>query len=74
MMTISDEYRAELRRLARDIVKARIEALLNDRMLIMEELPYVHLTREEDDMVADYVEGCLRHLLLQFASYGDGPL
>lgn len=62
-MSISDDYRAELRQLARDMIKSRIVGLLNDRMLIMEELPYGHLSQEEDDEVAEYVETCLRRLL-----------
>jgi hypothetical protein len=59
-MTISSEYKAELRGLAKDIAVSQIQRLLDDRMRIMEELPYAHLTREEDDEVADFVEAYLR--------------
>lgn len=68
MTTISDEYRAELRQLAKDIARHRIRAAL-DRVAIMEELPYVHFTRQEDELVADIVEAHLIAILNFLETY-----
>lgn len=71
-MTLSPEYRNELRQLAFDLIHDKIKGLLNDRISLMEQLPYVHLTREEDEEVLDFVEESIRRMGAPFLGDDNG--